>query len=450
MPKSKKSKTAGKPRHHTGHIVRTLLKSRSEATEAKTAFRIGMHPSTFNDVKNGKSLPTHQQVVLMCRYFNVPFWTFYPKEHDLFLQEHDGLRWRSRVGLAPRDLHIQAVTEAVLRGRSPTQVGELVPPLQRDQDEVAQLIATARAGLGRSLIELVFSRDAGEVQEPELAAALSHALTAIAGAGRQIVAHVVRDVAHPEFKRDPIVPFLVARVAHQVVARFLAENHGASTIGIAGGIHLATFVRTIGPESGPFPDGSDRQFVLVPLTLENFHDHRFELADSLVGELHTRAIMQLVPTRALSFKLFGYLEGNVVGSLETASVFTVRTFYRDLDVAIFGCGDRSDDGWIEWTLKLQESDEEPATDVCLNMISEDGTPIALPSSGGVRRMNLGVSIGDIRTVAGRRNKLALLLASGESKGLPITLVVRARCANAVICDESAARAALRVLAARSE
>ena len=42
--------------------------------------------------------------------------------------------------------------------------------------------------------------------------------------------------------------------------------------------------------------------------------------------------------------------------------------------------------------------------------------------------------------------LALLLTSGRSKGLPITLVVRAGCANAIICDQAAARAALEILA----
>ena len=50
----------------------------------------------------------------------------------------------------------------------------------------------------------------------------------------------------------------------------------------------------------------------------------------------------------------------------------------------------------------------------------------------------------IKAVAKKR--LALLLTSGASKGLPLTLVVRAGCANAVVCDESAARAALEVLA----
>jgi len=42
-------------------------------------------------------------------------------------------------------------------------------------------------------------------------------------------------------------------------------------------------------------------------------------------------------------------------------------------------------------------------------------------------------------------RLALLLTSGASKGLPLTLVVRAGCANAVVCDEAAARAALEAL-----
>jgi DNA-binding transcriptional regulator LsrR (DeoR family) len=121
----------------------------------------------------------------------------------------------------------------------------------------------------------------------------------------------------------------------------------------------------------------------------------------------------------------------------------VRQEYLALDVALFGCGDGSDDGWIEWTRKIAREgfDPSPPTDVCLNPISERGEPIPLPEHDGHRREHLCVSIDHIRSLTPKKDKLALLLASGASKGVPITLVVRAGGASAVVCDQAAARAA---------
>jgi hypothetical protein len=117
-----------------------------------------------------------------------------------------------------------------------------------------------------------------------------------------------------------------------------------------------------------------------------------------------------------------------------------------LDVVIYGCGDKDDDGWIHATLQKLglEPQPTPETDVCLNMLSEKGAAVPLPSEAGQREF-LGVNLRDIRNIAGSRSKLALLLTSGRGKGLPLVLVARAHCTNAIVCDQAAARAALEVL-----
>jgi hypothetical protein len=53
----------------------------------------------------------------------------------------------------------------------------------------------------------------------------------------------------------------------------------------------------------------------------------------------------------------------------------------------------------------------------------------------------------VASTAADPEKLGLLLTSGASKGSPLVAVVRAGCANAVVCDERAARAALERLGA---
>lgn len=447
-----------KAKHDIGAILARLEREcRREATDKETARAIGITPGRYSDLKHGWGSPTLEQLYAFSRYFDVPLMEFFPPECGFFVRERDGLRWQVRTGLRSlRERTIRDATELVLRGKAPAEIAEVVAPTHGREDPGATrhaewMIPTmVRAGLTLRLVELVVSSGASEIQDAALGGELA---TALAGAaGRTIAVHVVRNVAHPDFARDPIAPFLAARVAHMVVARFLSEYPLSSTLGIAGGIHLATFVRSIGPDSSPFPERGDRHFVLVPLTLEPFHDHRFELADSLVGEFHARAAMLFGPlqVRAPSFKPFGYLEDGKVGVLESDSIPMVREEYLRLDAAIFGCGDASDDGWIDSMRKMLrlDFDHPPPTDVCLNMLSEGGEPIPLPEHGG-RREYLGVGLDEIQRLAARKDKLALLLASGESKGLPIKLVARAGYANAVVCDQSAARAALGALRGKS-
>ena len=433
-------------------LLRLERECRREPTDRETAAAIGITAGTYCELKSGRRSPTFEQLELLCRYFDVPLRTFFPDQPNLFLRGRDGLHWQIRTGLGTA--HLRALRDAadwVLQGRSLREVCERLAktdpvPMRRTEQTIATMV---RAGLGLGLVRLVISPEATEIKDTALAAALSQALTSHAPPGCRVEAHVVRNFGPPELARDPIVPFLAARIAHGLVARFLEEHPATYTIGIAGGGHLAALVHTIGRDSSPFPEGGDRRFTLVPLTLEPFHAHHFDLADALVGEFHSRAAMLLGPGRvqAPSFKPFGYLEDHKRVEIDTHAILNVREHYLALDVAIYGCGDRSEDGWIEWTARMARDgfDPRPPTDVCLNPISEDGEPIPLPDHAGQRRAHLGVGIDDIRSLAAKIDKLAVLLASGASKGLPITLVVRAGCANRVVCDQAAARAALKVL-----
>jgi hypothetical protein len=303
-----------------------------------------------------------------------------------------------------------------------------------------------RAGLSLGLVDLAISSDASDVQDTALAEDLARALSNHARPPRPVIVHVARNVVHPGFGRDPVAPFLIARAAHGLVARFLAEHPPARTLGIAAGLHLAAFVRSIGPDSSPFPDGDDRTFVIVPLTLEPFHGRRFELADALAGDLHARARPCLARCvcgpRASS---------RSATSRATTSASSTPSRSRWSGRSITGSTSRSSGAATPATTAGSNGRRKilrprfvspPPTD----MIDENGDPIPL-GEHGVRREYLGAGIDEIKSVATREGKLALLLASGESKGKPIALVVSAGCANAVVCDQAAARAVLAELEA---
>lgn len=454
MPPKGEKRSRKQAKVDVGEILRRVEQDiRHESSDKDTAKAMGIAPSTYSHLKSGQASPTWDHLEKFHDYFREPVTTFIPKGR--FARERDRLRWQLGSGLrAVSQRTSRDVAERVLQGDSPDDIARLIATREGAGDSgaveraKAKIAWMARSGLGFGLVEPLIAIDASEIRDPTLADELARALASHARPPRPVAVHVVRNFAHPDFERDPIVPFLVARVAHELVARILKQHPHARTVGIAGGIHLATFVRTVGLDSSPFPEGGDRCFVLLPLTFEPFRDHRFELADALVGELHARVAMLLGPPRveAPSFQPFGYLEDHRPGPLETDSVTIVRQRYNDLDVAAFGCGDRRDDGWIEWTERILalRLDRLPATDVCLNMLDETGEPIPLPDRRGVREY-LGIGLDEIRALARRKDKLALLLASGASKGLPITLVARAGCCNAVVCDQSAAKAALAAL-----
>jgi transcriptional regulator with XRE-family HTH domain len=484
-------------------LARLQQERRSEPTDGETADAIGIHRGRFSQLKAKRAggaepaAPTLAELEKLCVYFDVPVTTFLEGHERLLRSERSGIAWLLRAGFPGlREAEIRDVAVQVLRGhdrlaiardlateraaraarlpspRIKTAVRKRGPKPKRSRSraegaearsgvagalapsevavEQARLAAPSmvRAAFTLGLVALAPAIEPEKLERIDLARRLTDAFAA-ATDGAQVEVHVVRNVAHGSFHHDPIAPFVIARVAHRVLGRFLAEHPHAYTIGIAGGFHVGALVRSITLDSSPFPDQpqSDRGFTLVPLTLEPFHDHRLEHADALVGEFFSRANAILGSGRisAPSFVPFGYLEDRAVAGLETDSVVTVRDHYNRLAVAIFGCGDRGDEGWLaNASLRLGVLSENAETDVCLNMLSEEAKPLPLPGGNG-RREYLGVGLDVIRSLARQGDRLALLLGSGANKGKPISLVVRAGCANVVICDEAAGRAALAAL-----
>ena len=449
MKKNRDGAARAKVRGNISAKIEHYLTKRKEPTDRETAKKIGIPAATFCEIKKGWRVPTMEQRRKFAHYWNVSPLEFFSDEDDLFLHGTGAVRWHVRHELGTSDLlATRDVTEAVLAGHSPDAVARLLAGTDVDASALRYALQRVpdrvRSAFTLDVVQLV-TPDPDAVEDPELAAELSAALSRLGR--RPVTARVVRNVAHPDFGRDPIVPRLIARVAHRVVARCLEDYRTEVTIGIAGGMHLEAFVGSIGAATSPFPDGFDVRLTAVPLTLESFHEHRFELSDALVGQLYRRATSLLCDgVHAKSFTPFGFLVDGRVGELDTHSIVQIREQYLNLDVAVFGCGDISDDGWIDRyqrTLSFRPH-PKPETDVCLHFISAAGQLIPLPNG----RQPLGVPIEEIQRLASQPAKLALVLASGRSKGLPIVLVVLAGCANAVVCDAAAARAALVAIAAR--
>ena len=420
--------------------------------------------STYSSFKAEKDEKRHTatlaQIVALARYFRVPVETFFEENPDLFLHERHGVRWKLRGEVSgTREQALRLAAIGVLFGEPIDEIAEWIRRLRESAGLTAaplddhELRWMTRGALGLGLVEFILSESQDEIRDDDLASQLCAALEAEERQLPMPQVAVVRNLASENFTLDPIAPFLIARVAHRMVADFLRQHPAAFTLGIAGGFHVGTFVRTIGAVSSPFPDtpGSDKRFTIVPLTLEPMFEHRFILADALAGEMVGRAAQLLGPRRvdAPSFKPFGYMVDREITPLVTDSVIRVRQHYSDLSVAVFGCGDKNDDGWISYMLSYlaltPEPPHTPETDVCLNMLSASAKHTPLPDEGKSQRRFLGVELQELKRLTANPDRLSLLLASGEQKGLPLSIVLRAGCASAVVCDQLAARAAIEAL-----
>lgn len=443
-------------------------RSRKLPLDKDIAKAAGIAASTYSgfkaEKKDRRQTATLAQIVDLARYFRVPVETFFEENPGFFLHERHGVRWKLRGEVSgTREQALRLAAIGVLSGEPIDDISQWVGRLRESAGLTAapldhhELRWMTRGALGLGLVEFVLSESQDEIRDDDLASKLRTALQATPEAKehqlRAPEVAVVRNLASETLELDPIAPFLIARVAHRMVADFLRRHPEAFTLGIAGGFHVGTFVRTIGAASSPLPDtpGSDKRFIIVPLTLEPMFEHRFILADALAGEMVGLAAQLLGPRRvdAPSFKPFGYMADQEINPLMTDSVIRVRQHYSDLSVAVFGCGDQNDDGWISHmltTLALTpEPRHKPETDVCLNMLSADAKHTPLPDEGKSQRRFLGVGLQELRRLTDHPDKLSLLLASGEQKGLPLSLVLRAGCASAVVCDQRAATAAIEAL-----
>jgi transcriptional regulator with XRE-family HTH domain len=444
---------------------RILRGGGSTPKDHEIAREAGFARTTYAEFKKGgqgtpRQSPTLSQLEGLSRIFRMPVEFFFDRRKDPFSwQRKDlGMRWRYQLRAATdREQAHRLAADGVARGDAPAEIAERIGKLWASggylagPPDEATLRWMARGGFAMRLVELEPTEHLEELQDLELAKRLREALSKVKPADvEQLRVRVVRNVAHPSFLHDPAAPYLVARLAHRVVADFLRANPSVFNLGIAGGIHVGSFVRTIGAATSPFPDlpGGDKRYMIVPLTMEPLFEHRLWLSDPLAGEMRARTAELLGPdrVRAPSFRAAGFLLDAKNGKLDRESLAHVRELFSDLDLAVFGCGDTADDGWIGHALRKLDlkPTATPETDVCLNLLDRSGEEIALYQNEH-RRELAGVRLPDIRRLARRDNKLALLLTSGARKGLPLTLVVRAGCADTIVCDQAAALSALEML-----
>lgn len=428
--------------------------------DGAAAQRIGLTAQQYSTYRKG-GLATMRVVLLIAKAYNVGVDYVLRERPDLVLESNGDIGWRLSHELSRIDQILQRfVAVSVLRGYPregiARELAKRRQPLDREssEDEIAlayeEVGDLARGAITLGYVDLVATDPAKGFEVPGLSEALGKALTAASPGAREVHASVVRNVAGPGFNRDPIAPFLVARVAHEVLRRFLERYPYTANIGLAGGMHVQALVQTIGPRCSPFPDPTrgHRQFTFMPLTMEPFYDHLYGISDGLVAEFARRGAAMLGPRRieAMSFKPFG-LTGNAGEiRLDPMSVGFVRERYNRLDVAVFGCGTGPGDGWIDKMVHRLRLDakEKVRTDVCLNLLDENGQLIPLEIEGR-RREPLGVDLARIQTLARTKDRLALLLASGQAKGESMAVLAKAGAISAAVCDAAAAEACLNAL-----
>lgn len=430
-------------------------------TGKEIAAKIGIPEARYSRLLS-KSLPASiRDLVLIARAYEVSISYLLGDEPKLVEQVMNGLvSYRAGSVYSEDQVIHRDVTLHALRGTSFDGIVDFLSDVRARQrgsesTEDADLEQAehdiewiVRGSLGLRLVELVMPEDPLGWCDAELADELSLALTELSPYDRKIDVVVVPSLVGEGFNRDPAAPFVVARLGHFVVRRFFKEHLHATHLGLGGGFHVGAFVHTAGIESSPMPPAhaTDRPYTLLPLTLEPFHDHSRNLADSLVGHMAHTVTSMLGPNRvfAPSTTSFGFLVDREVGPLKGTSIEVVRQHYNMLDVAVYGCGSVDGDSWLNELRKfLGPLDEGRAhTDMCLNMLDRDGNLVPFPSQRGGRLELLGADLGLIQGLARRRDKLALLLCSGRGKGEGMKILASAGCLNAVVCDEAAARACL--------
>jgi hypothetical protein len=446
-------------------VLKVLVQGHRDGRDDKMALReIGrlsnVGAGVFPALYAGTRPANIRHMRKLATFFGVPIARFLVEEPDVDPRLCRGIPWRLRHDeMTVRATAAQLAALLAVRGEEPRAIHERVVGLYRarglepengSEDWIRELV---RSAMSLGLLYVYPEYDLDGILDAELSKALFEAFA------REIPGCPIRDVTVVRnltrgFHLDPVAPYLVARAAHDVIARFLARHPDAFMIGTAGGLHAALVASLIGAASSPFPGngGVARRYTVVPLTCEPFVRHLYQLADASVGKWRDSGCALLGENRvdALTIRATGWRLGPGVLQLTPDAIMFVRDCYPRLHVAVYGCGDRSENGWIHAAL-LDNGivlDGEAESDLCLNFIDSEGRPLTM-RGGGERRDWLGIGLAELRHLARDAHKLALLLATGPHKGPAIRAVALARGANTLVLDQAAAEAALRELDARA-
>ena len=439
-------------------------------TQAEFCARAGLEGWKYGRIRSQKAPPTLPYLVKSAYLATMPLHSMLSSDTYHLNYESRGIRFRSSsaasgtreqarriaarhalAGMAPA-----AIAEELRRfyvGRDPKSGPEgaadfVSPEGALTRDHIRQMVDGA---LALRLLELD-PADRDHMVNRELSRSLARILDR-ARTGRPVddephvestQVRVIRNLCHRDFASDPCAPYMAALVAHELVAKTIRAHRHVYRIGLAGGVHCDAFARMTGALSSPFPEPSgDKEITFVPLTLEPFHDHSHAVAEAVVAQMAhaSSALLGRVRVNALSLRAFGFFEANEVRIRERDAINITREAYNHLDIAIFGCGHDGDDSWLrriqpELGIDPEASSEDAAvTDICLHLLRADGQPLRAPDG----REFIGVSLTHLRRLARSETKLALLISSGGDKGAAILAATLSKCANALICDELAAK-----------
>jgi hypothetical protein len=436
---------------------RDVRGSDTPLTDGDIARGMGLRPGRYSQLKNARPpAPSLAEALAVASYFDFPIEEVLGVDMPEFLDRSGPIAWRRSGSIRDACIHAQRLAAAgVLAGVPPAQIakrirdmraGRGLPPEDLDERRLGEL---AMGGLIMGFVELVLSENRSELEDEDLAEELRCALREASPSGFVPGVRVARDVAHPDFAWDPAAPFLAALIAHDIVADFLARHPAVARLGLAGGPQCLAFAASAGRTSSPFPDPwGNRRLGLFPLGLEPFSDLDVPLAVSVVSRMAEIARLRLGQrhVEAFGFQPVVHMEGDAVGPIDDGFVAAVRAHYRRLEVAIYGCGDLSPDGWLARMFELGHvrSGARAVTELFGIPLGENGEPTHSPDE---RRL-VGMELPLLGRMASKPDRLALLLATGAPKGLPITVLARAGYAGVIVCDQVAARATLGVLRKR--
>lgn len=437
----------------------------------------GCSPASYHAFKASgpdRRLPSVVHLAGLCDALGVPFGATFDRESDPRVYTRDGVRWRLSGEVGDSQTQCQRLAAHLYFAGLPADEiwawlarvraadGRGLPTPTDKKEEIHWMV---RGALSFGLVTLSHAYDTrpdfaypvngdvdisveprqtqllADLQDDELATRLTAALAAEAPEGDGPTVYVAKNVGHGGFELDPAAPFTVARIGHHVMRTFLATHPRAHFIGLGGGAHVETFVRSMGAGSSPLPDtlGGAHRYQLHPLTHEVHPDHELGLAADLVGAFQQRVGNLVNPGQvsAPTGRDFEATENPKRPSLPNTGA---------LHVGVYGCGDGEDRGWMTLLLKLAQVLPEPmpVTDVALNLLDAQGRPVEVKDKTGLL-LQLGVDLLEIKRVASSPRTLGLLLTSGPKKGLPIVAVARAGAASVIVCDQWAAKAALGAL-----